>query len=201
MCSASSKLIFHWCAWRTPCFSVPSILPPPSTSSSFEHIWRESLQRVVEDGQMAGEFRSVASVDVAYALMGLTDTCVERQMHPGFDPVGRDGLRKIVNLLLDGVATEGSALSPRRTPATAVDTWGGIRVSQLRKIPVVRNTIAVNGRRTDLMIRMARTFRWLLPDSRCWRLRRAEATECRPECQPGPGRIHASAGGGERSPR
>jgi hypothetical protein len=66
---------------------------------------------VVEDGQTAGEFRSVASIDVAYALMGLVDSCVERQMHPGFDPVGRDGLRRIVSLLLDGVARE------QRSPA------------------------------------------------------------------------------------
>jgi AcrR family transcriptional regulator len=87
-------------------FLGPQDIAPAFDLTTFERIWREGLQRVVEDGQVSGEFRAVPSVDVAYALMGLVDSCVERQMHPGFDPVGRDGLRKIVSLLLDGVARE-----------------------------------------------------------------------------------------------
>jgi AcrR family transcriptional regulator len=85
-------------------FLGPPGIAPAFDLTTFERVWRESLQRVVEDGQAAGEFRPVPSIDVAYALMGLVDSCVERQMHPGFDPVGRDGLRRIVNLLFDGVA-------------------------------------------------------------------------------------------------
>ena len=87
-------------------FLGPPGIAPAFDLTTFERIWRESLQRVVEDGQASGEFRPVPSVDVAYALMGLVDSCVERQMHPGFDPVGRDGLRKIVSLLFDGVSRE-----------------------------------------------------------------------------------------------
>jgi AcrR family transcriptional regulator len=85
-------------------FLGPPGIAPAFDLTTFERVWRESLQRVVEDGQASGEFRPVPSIDVAYALMGLVDSCVERQMHPGFDPVGRDGLRRIVSLLLDGVA-------------------------------------------------------------------------------------------------
>jgi len=87
-------------------FLGPVGIAPAFDLTSFERVWRENLQRVVEDGQASGEFRAVPSVDVAYALMGLVDSCVERQMHPGFDPVGRDGLRKIVTLLFDGVSSE-----------------------------------------------------------------------------------------------
>lgn len=87
-------------------FLGPVEIAPAFDLTKFERIWRESLQQVVEDGQAAGEFRPVPSIDVAYALMGLVDTCVERQMHPGFDPVGRDGLRKVVSLLFDGVSCE-----------------------------------------------------------------------------------------------
>jgi len=87
-------------------FLGPVDIAPAFDVSTFERIWRESLTRVIEDGQTSGEFRRVPSVDIAYALMGLVDTCVERQMHPGFDPVGRDGLRNIVNLLFDGVSRE-----------------------------------------------------------------------------------------------
>lgn len=87
-------------------FLGPVDIAPAFDLTTFERVWRESLQQVIEDGQAAGEFRPVPSIDVAYALMGLVDSCVERQMHPGFDPVGRDGLRKIVSLLFDGVSCE-----------------------------------------------------------------------------------------------
>jgi AcrR family transcriptional regulator len=92
-------------------FLGPAEIAPAFDLTTFERIWREGLQRVVEDGQTSGEFRPVPSVDVAYALMGVVDSCVQRQMHPGFDRVGRDGLRRIVSLLLDGVARE------QRSPA------------------------------------------------------------------------------------
>jgi AcrR family transcriptional regulator len=87
-------------------FLGPVGIAPAFDLRAFERTWREGLQAVIQDGQASGEFRQVPSVDVAYALMGLVDSCVERQMHPGFDPVGRDGLHNIVNLLLDGVARE-----------------------------------------------------------------------------------------------
>jgi AcrR family transcriptional regulator len=87
-------------------FLGPADIAPAFDVTNFERLWREALQRVIEDGQASGEFRPMPSVDVAFALMGLVESCVERQMHPGFDPVGRDGLRKIVSLLFDGVARE-----------------------------------------------------------------------------------------------
>jgi hypothetical protein len=87
-------------------FLGPQDIAPAFDLTTFERVWREGLQRVIEDGQASGEFRPVPSVDIAYALMGLVDSCVERQLHPGFDPVGKDGLRNIVNLLMDGVARE-----------------------------------------------------------------------------------------------
>ena len=87
-------------------FLGPVDIAPAFDVSNFERPWREALQRVVEDGQASGEIRPMPSIEVAFALMGLVETCVERQMHPGFDPVGRDGLRKIVSLLFDGVARE-----------------------------------------------------------------------------------------------
>jgi TetR/AcrR family transcriptional regulator len=87
-------------------FLGPAEIAPAFDLSAFERTWREGLQGVIEDGQAAGELRPVSSVDLAYALMGLVDSCVERQMHPGFEPVAKDGLRRIVGLLFDGVACE-----------------------------------------------------------------------------------------------
>jgi hypothetical protein len=35
--------------------------------------------------------------------MGILEGCNDRQLHPAFEPVGTDGLRRLVNLLFDGV--------------------------------------------------------------------------------------------------
>jgi AcrR family transcriptional regulator len=85
-------------------FLGPQDLAPAFDVTTFERVWRDALQRVIEDGQRSGEFRQVPSLDIAYALMGLVDSCADRQMHPGCEPIGLDGVNRILNLVLDGVA-------------------------------------------------------------------------------------------------
>lgn len=87
-------------------FLGPVDVAPAFDLTSFERMWRETLQRIVEDGQASGEFRAVPSIDVVYGLMGLVDSCLNRQMHRGLEPVSREALRRIIGLLLDGVSRE-----------------------------------------------------------------------------------------------
>jgi len=70
----------------------------------FERRFRGALEQIAADGLASGELRDVAPGDVALAVMGILEGCNERQMHPAFEPVGTDGLRRLINLLFDGAA-------------------------------------------------------------------------------------------------
>jgi len=35
--------------------------------------------------------------------MGILEGCTDRQLHPAFEPVGVDGVRRLMDLLFDGV--------------------------------------------------------------------------------------------------
>jgi len=70
----------------------------------FERRFRDALERIASDGLASGELRGVPPRDVALAVMGILEGCNERQMHPAFEPVGADGLRRLINLLFDGAA-------------------------------------------------------------------------------------------------
>ncbi len=35
--------------------------------------------------------------------MGILEGCNERQLHPAFEPIGTEGLRRLIDLLFDGV--------------------------------------------------------------------------------------------------
>lgn len=76
---------------------------PPFDVTVFEGRFRGALERVLADGIASGEFRDIATGDVALAIMGILEGCNERQLHPAFDPVGTDGLRRLIDLLFDGV--------------------------------------------------------------------------------------------------
>jgi len=77
---------------------------PPFDVTVFEARFREALEQMAADGIASGELRDVSPKDVALAVMGILEGCNERQMHPAFEPVGADGLRRLINLLFDGAA-------------------------------------------------------------------------------------------------
>jgi len=78
---------------------------PPFDVSVFERQFRRALEEIVADGVASGELRDVPPTDVAFAVMGILEGCNERQLHPAFEPVGADGLRRLINLLFDGAAS------------------------------------------------------------------------------------------------
>jgi len=78
---------------------------PPFDVTVFEARFRQALEQIAEDGVAAGEFRAIASGDLALAVMGILEGCNQRQLHPAFEPIGVEGLHRLVNLLFDGAAT------------------------------------------------------------------------------------------------
>jgi AcrR family transcriptional regulator len=84
-------------------FLGPPDSAPPFDVTVFEERFRGALEHIVADGIASGELRDVTPRDVAMAVMGILEGCNDRQLHPAFEPVGTDGLRRLVNLLFDGV--------------------------------------------------------------------------------------------------
>jgi AcrR family transcriptional regulator len=76
---------------------------PPFDVTVFEERFRGALEQIASDGVASGELRDVPPRDIALAVMGILEGCNERQLHPAFEPVGTDGVRRLVNLLFDGV--------------------------------------------------------------------------------------------------
>ena len=76
---------------------------PPFDVTVFEARFRQVIERMVAEGVASGEFRRAVESDVALGVMAILQLCNERQLHPAFQPVGLDGLRRLINLLFDGV--------------------------------------------------------------------------------------------------
>ena len=91
-------------------FLGPPDVMPSYDFTVFEVEFRSALERIVAEGQAAGELRQVPPTDIALAVMGILEECNERQLHPEFQPAGPDVLARLLGLLFDGVAVrEGRA--------------------------------------------------------------------------------------------
>jgi len=76
---------------------------PPFDVTVFEVKFRRTIERMVEAGVASGEFRPVATDDVALGVMAMLELCNERQLHPAFEPVGPGVVRRLITLFFDGV--------------------------------------------------------------------------------------------------
>jgi AcrR family transcriptional regulator len=76
---------------------------PPYDVAVFESRFRQAIERMAADGLAAGEFRAVASRDIALAVMGILEGCNERQLIPAFEPVSVEDVRRLLGLFFDGV--------------------------------------------------------------------------------------------------
>jgi AcrR family transcriptional regulator len=96
-------------------FLGPPDVMPSYDFTVFEAEFRGALERIVLDGQAAGEFKRVPPADVALAVMGILEGCNERQLHPTFQPVGPDALARLLGLLFDGVALRDAGEGEQRS--------------------------------------------------------------------------------------
>jgi len=84
-------------------FLGPPEVAPPFDVTIFELSLRGAFAQIAADGVAAGEFRAGTTDDLAMAVMGILEGCNERQLHPAFEPVGAAGVRRLLDLLFDGV--------------------------------------------------------------------------------------------------
>lgn len=84
-------------------FLGPAEGVPRFDFTTFDHSLQGALRRIVEDGLAAGEVHPARPDDVALALSGVIGSCAARQLHPGFDPVRVEDLRRILDMVLDGI--------------------------------------------------------------------------------------------------
>jgi AcrR family transcriptional regulator len=82
---------------------------PPFDVTVFENRFRGALEHIASDGLASGEFRAGTVSDIALAVMGVLEGCNDRQLHPAFEQVGVDGMRRLINLLFDGVVNAPSS--------------------------------------------------------------------------------------------
>ena len=87
-------------------FLGPQDVAPAFDMAVFEQALRRAIVRIVEDGQAAGELRHAPVFDTAVAVMGVLNGCLERQLHPGIEPVGIDGLQRALTVLFDGIIND-----------------------------------------------------------------------------------------------
>jgi TetR/AcrR family transcriptional regulator len=76
---------------------------PAYDVTRFEQDLRQAIQRIVEDGQQRGEIRRGNPLDLTFIIMGILEACTARQIHPDLTPIGEDGLRRMLELLFNGV--------------------------------------------------------------------------------------------------
>lgn len=88
-------------------FLGPTEIAPDFDFAVFENSLAAALEQIVREGQAAGDVTAANPSDVALAVMGVVTAVVSRQMHPRTDPLGVEGLRRLLTLVFDGVLREG----------------------------------------------------------------------------------------------
>jgi TetR/AcrR family transcriptional regulator len=89
-------------------FLGPTDIAPDFDFAVYERAIVGALERIVRDGQAGGEVAAVSANDVALAVLGVVGAVAGRQLHSRMEPIGLDGLRRLLNLVFDGVLKNGS---------------------------------------------------------------------------------------------
>jgi len=72
---------------------------------AYHHRFREAVLQVVREGVRDGEFRRVNLDDAVLAVIGPLNVAMEVELcHPP-QSIGRDGVRRVLELVLEGIAT------------------------------------------------------------------------------------------------
>jgi len=87
-------------------FHGPADTAPTFDFTRFDRSLVGGLKQIVEAGQAAGELRPAFAEDVAMAVFGVIGASVARQLHPELEPVGVETLRRVIDLVFEGVLKE-----------------------------------------------------------------------------------------------
>ncbi len=87
-------------------FHDPAGTAPDFDIIEFERSLEAALRNIVEAGMASGELRSVDPADVALAVIGVIGSAASRHLHPNIEPVSRERLLRVLDLVFDGVFRE-----------------------------------------------------------------------------------------------
>lgn len=73
----------------------------------FDRALVSALEKVVTDGQARGEVRAARSGDIALAVMGVVSAVAGRVLHGDGGVSGREQLRRVLDVVLDGILADG----------------------------------------------------------------------------------------------
>ncbi len=89
-------------------FLGPTEIAPDFDFTVYERSIVGALDRIVREGQARGEVADANPEDVAIAVLGVVSAVFGRQLHTRAEPLGVEGLRRLLNLVFDGVLKDSS---------------------------------------------------------------------------------------------
>jgi len=87
-------------------FHDPAGNVPEFDLLAFERSLEEALRQIVAEGVASGELRVAEPADVALAVIGVVGSAASRALHSNFQPVSSERLRRVLDLVFDGVFRE-----------------------------------------------------------------------------------------------
>lgn len=87
-------------------FHDPAGNVPEFDLLAFERSLEEALRQIVAEGVASGELRAAEPADVALAVIGVVGSAASRALHSNFQPVSPERLRRVLDLVFDGVFRE-----------------------------------------------------------------------------------------------
>jgi TetR/AcrR family transcriptional regulator len=73
---------------------------------AYHHRFQEAVLQVLTEGIRAGEFRRVDPHDAMWAVIGTVNVAMEVELCHPQQSLGRDGVRRVLELVLAGIGTE-----------------------------------------------------------------------------------------------
>ena len=84
-------------------FLAPAGAAPAFDFSVFHRTLHRALRHIVQEGLAAGEVPPTSPEDVAIAISGVIGGCAARQFHPGLEPIAPADLRRVLEMVFDGI--------------------------------------------------------------------------------------------------
>jgi len=75
---------------------------------AYHHRFQEAVLQVLREGIRDGEFRRVDLHDAVWAVIGAVNVAMEVELCHPKQSLGRDGVRRVLEIVLEGIATDRS---------------------------------------------------------------------------------------------
>ena len=80
---------------------------------AYHHRFQEAVLQVLREGIRDGEFRRVDLHDAVWAVIGAVNVAMEVELCHPKQSLGRDGVRRVLEIVLEGIATDRSDIGEK----------------------------------------------------------------------------------------